>query len=467
MAYDSARGEVLLFGTNVDGGPPVTSETWAWRAGNWTKLAVAKSPPARTWAGMAYDETRRRVVLFGGQAATEQVSGQGLPALADTWTWDGQSWSELRPSTHPPAAVGPVLAYDAKLGQVVAVVDSTTSDSTDTWVWNGSTWTRLQLAVTPPAPRINEALAYDVARASLVLFGHTYCSAPYQCTPDADTWTFDGSAWTRHKAPPGAIPAREMAAMAYDPSSQTVVLTGGRNDFTFLADTWAWDGTVWRRQQADNGPSPRAGGRMVYDTADHQAILYGGEWNTQSSGLTYFDVWAWANGAWSQLQPTTIPAPAEDRPAILRVASHGPGLLPSCPASPPCMSVDGQPELGLNAAYVVFNLTPPQGQKAQCVSYLGRNQPNEAWQLVGVSCGPRGGLMPRVGAQARISVSGCANVRSFPLHGPVVDCLRDGTTVTLDDGPAVVVLDPSSNLWWHISGKGWVAHALLLPSAAP
>jgi hypothetical protein len=73
----------------------------------------------------------------------------------------------------------------------------------------------------------------------------------------------------------------------------------------------------------------------------------------------------------------------------------------------------------------------------------------------------------RVGGQARINASGCANVRSFPLHGPVLECLRDGTGVTLDDGPPVVVLDPSSNLWWDVRGKGWVAHSLLLPSAGP
>jgi hypothetical protein len=47
-----------------------------------------------------------------------------------------------------------------------------------------------------------------------------------------------------------------------------------------------------------------------------------------------------------------------------------------------------------------------------------------------------------------------------------LECLRDGTGVTLDDGPAVVVLDPNSNLWWHVRGKGWVAHSLLLPSAS-
>jgi hypothetical protein len=108
LVYDSARGEVLLFGTNVDRAPSPASETWAWRAGKWIKLAAAKSPAARTWAGMAYDETRKQVVLFGGQAATEQVPGQGLPALADTWTWDGQSWSEVRPSSHPPGCGRPI-----------------------------------------------------------------------------------------------------------------------------------------------------------------------------------------------------------------------------------------------------------------------------------------------------------------------------------------------------------------------
>jgi hypothetical protein len=46
----------------------------------------------------------------------------------------------------------------------------------------------------------------------------------------------------------------------------------------------------------------------------------------------------------------------------------------------------------------------------------------------------------------------------------VVACLPNGSGVTLDDGPATA-LDPNPSIWWHVRGKGWVAHSLLLPAA--
>jgi hypothetical protein len=194
-------------------------------------------------------------------------------------------------------------------------------------------------------------------------------------------------------------------------------------------------------------------------------FLYGG-FAIGSFPLNYFDVWTWARGSWTLAQPTTIAAPPDEREALLQAASTGPGLPSSCSA--PCMSVRGQPQIGFYAGYVVFDLTPPQGSKDLCISYVSyvskaaeMTFASGPWHQVGVACGPIDGHMPQVGAQAQVSVSGCANIRTFPQDGGVVSCLPNGTVVKIDDGP-VALLGNTNRLWWHIQQRGWIAHELLV-----
>jgi hypothetical protein len=53
---------------------------------------------------MAYDAATGTVVLFGGG---------GNHDLGDTWTWDGTTWTQQAPATHPAARLSASMAYDA------------------------------------------------------------------------------------------------------------------------------------------------------------------------------------------------------------------------------------------------------------------------------------------------------------------------------------------------------------------
>jgi hypothetical protein len=75
MAYDAARGQVVLFGA----APGLTSDTWTWDGTDWTQHFPAHSPSGRALMGMAYDAARDRVVLFGGTIGSSVYVG-------DTWT---------------------------------------------------------------------------------------------------------------------------------------------------------------------------------------------------------------------------------------------------------------------------------------------------------------------------------------------------------------------------------------------
>jgi len=61
-------------------------------------------------------------------------------------------------------------------------------------------------------------------------------------------------------------------------------------------------------------------------------------------------------------------------------------------------------------------------------------------------------------ASAQVNVKRCASARDLPQIGQVLSCLRNGTPVTIDDDPVSV----QGTLWWHLAGRGWMAHQLLV-----
>ena len=91
MAYDSARGKVVLFGgcDSRHGAVCRTPGSGTGRAGRGpTGRRRRAKPAARCGHAMAYDSARGKVVLFGG--ASDAWPSQ------DTWEWDGASgtWTD-------------------------------------------------------------------------------------------------------------------------------------------------------------------------------------------------------------------------------------------------------------------------------------------------------------------------------------------------------------------------------------
>src|SRR5262249_3728655 len=147
----------------------------------------------------------------------------------------------------------------------------------DTWTWNGLGWARARPATSPPK-REKHAMAFDAARGKVVLFGGSSSFATSQDL--SDTWTWDGATWTQ-AAPSTSPPGRAYHAMVYDPVQRKVVLFGGSsssNDFvSLLGDTWTWDGSAWTKAAPSASPPARAAHAMAYDRARSQIVLFGGE----------------------------------------------------------------------------------------------------------------------------------------------------------------------------------------------
>jgi hypothetical protein len=108
LAYDRRRGRLVVFGGNrVLFGTDADSDTflndmWEWYQGVWHHVRVA-TPPARAEASMAYDSARGRLVLFGGYRSAQG----GRERFGDTWEWDGSSWEQKRSRSDPRPGTAP------------------------------------------------------------------------------------------------------------------------------------------------------------------------------------------------------------------------------------------------------------------------------------------------------------------------------------------------------------------------
>jgi hypothetical protein len=297
MTYDSKRGKVVLFGgRGVQG---VLDDTWEYDGMTWVQKSVSGAPAPRQYAGMAFDAAHGKVVLFGGI--------DGKTRYSDTWEWDGSQWM-AKMTIVAPQALAPIT-YDVVRGKVVLFGE--TSDGSkviyDTWEWDGNVWIKRTVDPSPadvmdstssamPPARSQQAMTYDVTRATTVMFGGRHGDSYL-----SDTWLWNGQEW-REQLPAMTPPARAEHAMAFDTSrARTVMFGGARADPSSsgaitLDDTWEWDGAAWQERTPATRPLARQGHAMAYDAARAKTLLIGGK---ASDGLGFADQCEWDGTSWT------------------------------------------------------------------------------------------------------------------------------------------------------------------------
>ena len=267
----------------------------------WTQLNPSSLPPARQYPQMAYDSAREVVVLFGGAESDFQAN-----LLDDTWEWDGQNWSAKQPTQRPPARWGGSMFFDEARGEIVLFGGSLNGvggadgvGAGDTWVWNGTTWTQRSPATSPPA-RKGAAITYDSERDVIVLFG----GIDDQGVRFGDLWEWNGTTWTQ-RVTPVTPPARFLAAMAFDATRNVSVLHGG-HDGDDRSDTWEWNGASWSdRTSTAQGPDIN-GHAMVFDTQRSLVVLFGG---FDSPAGPVAETWEYDGSVWQEQAPAERPLP--------------------------------------------------------------------------------------------------------------------------------------------------------------
>jgi hypothetical protein len=278
------------------------NDTWEWDGASWTQRASASPPPPRFGHAMTFDRPRGRTLLFGGFA------GGSIGWLADTWTWDGNAWTQLAPPVQPAASGSHAVAYDAARARVVLHGGTNRSGNHGwTWEWDGSTWA----SVTPPTPqgRHAHALAPDGAQ-GLVLFGGQGGSSGAN-PPSGDTWRYHAQGWSQ-LFPANAPTPRHSHAVAWDSVRGRQVLFGGSDGASSLADTWEWDGNDWLARSPATSPPARHGHVMAYDERRGRVVLFGGYAST-----TLGDHWEWDGTNWTQRTGIALP-PARSFAAMCR-----------------------------------------------------------------------------------------------------------------------------------------------------
>ena len=292
LAYDVARGRVVLFGGDVDG--TLGNDTWEYDGITWTQRSTAQSPPARQYHVMTYDSVRQRVVLFGGRASTGKLS--------DTWEYDGSTWVQRAPTTAPESYTYASMTFDTARQRTLLLAGRNGAGFEETWEWNGSEWMEHSPA-NPPPYQTRGTLCYDSVRQQVIA-----------STGGGQTWVWDGANWTPRLRNENVAHTMDHS-MAYDEARQEIVVFGGgERDITnpvrpYLNTTWLWDSIQWRRAQPATSPPPRGLAAMVYDAARKRVVLFGGVYKFSTIGPVRNDTWEWDGRNWTQRNPSVSPPP--------------------------------------------------------------------------------------------------------------------------------------------------------------
>ena len=224
------------------------------------------NPPARSDAAMAFDADHGVVVMFGGR----DRGGD----LGDTWTWDGDSWTQQHPATSPSARSGAAMAYDAAHhimvmfgGYQMGMYSPNSGPQQETWTWDGSTWHRVATAHQPAA--LEAGMAFDQATGQLVLVASGFGVATATVSNGLNVGRAPAGLPPNHGST--VVPGPGMGATVGGGSTSLAVpLHPQVNPVPVPAaipqmlssrgvTTWTWSGSDWVRHAAGSPPSDAAG----------------------------------------------------------------------------------------------------------------------------------------------------------------------------------------------------------------
>jgi hypothetical protein len=257
---------------------------------HWRQISTT-GPSPRTFPAIVHDDSRKVVLLFGGNRVLFGKTDDDSVFLNDLWQWNGKRWKQIDVPDGPSERAEAAFAFDDARGRAVLFggyrrVKGNMERFGDTWEWDGRRWTRVSLL--GPSPRNGAAMVYDRDRRRVVLFG-----GPLTDGGGSETWEWNGHEWSKNES--AVSEGRFNTAMTYDEERHRVIRFGGWNSKERTEDTCEYDGVVWK-QLAVTGPVARNHSRMVYDRRRQRAVLFGGHDGT----LVFGDLWEWNGNSWQQ-----------------------------------------------------------------------------------------------------------------------------------------------------------------------
>ena len=224
MAYDSVAQKVVLFG-GYNGN--YLGDTWLWDGATlqWTQAHPSHSPPAVT-GPMVFNDPSGRVDEFGGF--------DGRFYQATMWQWNGADWIRLFPPAVPYARSSAAVGLNPFTGELVMFGGLADVNPANTWTYNGTTWT-MQSPSTQPPLVYGPSAAFDRHLNAVVVFGGASGGAAQN-----SSWRWIGNDW-HHLRTTHLPPHREGAGIAYDLRLDRLVIFGGQHGNTYLDDTWEFN----------------------------------------------------------------------------------------------------------------------------------------------------------------------------------------------------------------------------------
>jgi hypothetical protein len=125
MAYDRSRKKVILYG-----GSNGSNETWEFDGRRWTRIGNMEHPGNRQRHTMFYDDSRKMVILHGGDPRGSTTE--------TTWGWNGKNWEKITEGKINVGAIG----YDENRKVIVAYGQDENSNWT-VWELHGNRWNKI------------------------------------------------------------------------------------------------------------------------------------------------------------------------------------------------------------------------------------------------------------------------------------------------------------------------------------
>jgi cysteine-rich repeat protein len=311
MAYDSASGNIFLFGGLNTGSNAESAEVWTWSGGAWSEESTGATcgslSCARDSALLSTDPTSG-VFMHGGRTKV----GAGVPPMyqpkSDSYHWSQNAFVNVAVATAPSARFGAASTYDPLRGvTIVFGGGNAVAADADTWQWDGSHWQ--QLASAPSGPRQLHAMTYDRADDVTIAFGGNDGNTELR-----DTIIFNGSSWG---SPVASLPAAVSCSvssgtgrsswLAYDEKIEKPVLVRGAGNLVkTLTYTWDSQNVAWTQVVTATAPPPRLEAAMTYDAAHGTIVLFGGI--SCTDGMRFNDTWLFDGTTWTQVTPLHSPA---------------------------------------------------------------------------------------------------------------------------------------------------------------
>jgi hypothetical protein len=174
------RGQLILV-VNPDG---ALAQTWLWNGTSWTHAPDGDPPAAASLIAMAVDPPSRSVLGISCCLAAQGVTS--------TLAWTGTTWRQLATPTKPLFGVG--VTPDPTSHRLVLFADPDLVSGGETWSWDGHDWNHMAGATLPAFP---EAVATDVGAGTMVLLGSLVQPVLGNPQQPLHVWSWTGSAWSQ------------------------------------------------------------------------------------------------------------------------------------------------------------------------------------------------------------------------------------------------------------------------------